>query len=57
MSLHDFVKILRQRWWVILLCTLVAAVTMFIVTPARGDTTQRIGDYTATATVLVGYRA
>lgn len=56
MSLHDFVKILRQRWWVILLCTLVAAAAMFIATPARTDTTQRIGSYTATATLLVGQR-
>ena len=56
MSLHDFVKILRQRWWVILLCTLVAAAAMFIATPARTDTTQRIGSYTATATLLVGER-
>lgn len=57
MSLHDFIKILRQRWWVILLCTLVAAVSVFIVTPARGDTTQKIGNYTATTVVLVGDRA
>ncbi|MBB1494619.1 AAA family ATPase [Propioniciclava sp. MC1595] len=57
MSLHDFIKILRQRWWVILLCTLVAAGAMFLATPARTDTTQRIGSYTATTTLLVGYRA
>lgn len=57
MSLHDFIKIVRQRWWVILLCTLVAAAAMFIVTPARSDTSQRIGSYTATATLLVGQRA
>ena len=56
MSLHDFIKILRQRWWVILLCTVVAGAAMFIVTPARGDTTQRIGSYTATTTLLVGYK-
>lgn len=56
MSLHDFIKILRQRWWVILLCTLVAGAAMFVITPARGDTTQRIGSYTATTTMLVGYR-
>ena len=57
MSLHDFVKILRQRWWVILLCTLVAAGAMFIVTPARTETSQRIGSYTATAILLVGNQA
>ena len=56
MSLHDFVKILRQRWWVILLCTVVAAAAMFIVTPARTETSQRIGSYTATTTLLVGYK-
>ncbi len=56
MSLHDFVKVVRQRWIVILLCTLVAAAVMFLVTPARTDTTQRIGSYTATATLLVGTR-
>lgn len=53
MSLHDFVKILRQRWIVIVLCTLIAAIAMFVVTPARGDTTPKIGTYTATATLLV----
>lgn len=52
MSLHDFAKVVRQRWIVILLATLVAAAVMFAVTPARRDTTQRIGSYTATATVL-----
>lgn len=57
MSLHDFIKILRQRWWVILLCTFVAAGAMFAATPARTDTTQRIGSYTATTTLLVGHRA
>lgn len=55
-SLHDFVKVIRQRWLVILLSTLVAATVMFLVTPARTDTTQRIGSYTATATLLVGAR-
>lgn len=54
MSLHDFVKILRQRWLVIVLTTLIAAVAMFVATPARGDTTPKIGSYTATATLLVG---
>ncbi len=57
MSLHDFVKILRQRWWVILLCTLVAAGAMFIATPARTETSQRIGSYTATDILLVGNQA
>lgn len=57
MSLHEFLKILRQRWLVVVLCTLVAAGVMFVITPARRDTTPRIGSYTATATVLVGARA
>lgn len=56
MSLHDFVKILRQRWLVIVLCTLVAGIAMFVVTPARTDTTPKIGSYTATVTLLVGQR-
>lgn len=54
MSLHEFMKIVRQRWIVIVLCVLVAAGVMFAVTPANYDTTPKIGSYTATATLLVG---
>ncbi len=56
MTLHEFLKIVRQRWIVIVLSTLIAAGVMFAVTPAKRDTTQRIGSYSATATLLVGSR-
>lgn len=54
MSLKDFFTIIRQRWLIILLCVIVAAAVMFAVTPAKRDTTPRIGSYTATATLIVG---
>lgn len=53
MSLHEFIKIVRQRWIVIVLSVLVAAGVMFAVTPANYDTTPKIGSYTAKATLLV----
>lgn len=56
MTLHDFIKVIRQRWIVILAATLVAAAVMWIVTPATPSTAQKVGSYTATATLLVSVR-
>lgn len=54
MSLLGYLKIFRQRWLVILICTLVAAAVMFIVTPAKASDKPPASSYTATATLLVG---
>lgn len=54
MTLQDYIKIFRHRWMVIAACTLVAAGVTWFVTPASGDTTVKVGSYTATATLLVG---
>ena len=55
MTLTDFLSILRQRWLVPVLCMLVAAGVVFAITPAERDLSPRIGSYTATATMLVGF--
>ena len=31
MTLRDYLKIFRQRWWVIVACALVAGAVMFII--------------------------
>jgi uncharacterized protein involved in exopolysaccharide biosynthesis len=54
MTLRDYVKVFRHRWAVIAASTIIAALVMFLVTPAYTDTTQKVGSYTATATLLVG---
>lgn len=54
MTLHEFFRILRHRWIVLVSCTLVAAAMMWLVTPSSADTTRKVGSYTATATLLVG---
>lgn len=54
MTLHEYWKVIRHRWLLIVACLLVAAGIAFLVTPASGDTTKRVGSYTATATLLVG---
>lgn len=54
MTLQDYLKTLRRRWLVIAACTLSAAAVMWVITPASSDTTQKVGSYTATATLLVG---
>lgn len=56
MTLHDFIKVVRERWIVIVAATLVAAAVMWLVTPANTDTTRKVGSYTATATLLVSVR-
>ena len=56
MTLRDYAKIFRHRWPLIVACTLLAAAVMWLVTPADTDTTQKVGSYTATATLLVGSR-
>ena len=54
MTLHEFIRILRHRWIVLVACTVVAAAVMWLVTPSSADVTRKIGSYTATATLLVG---
>lgn len=54
MTLQDYLKVFRHRWLVIVACALTAAAVMWFVTPASTDTTQKVGSYTATATLLVG---
>lgn len=54
MTLRDYVKVFRHRWAVVAASTIIAALVMFLVTPAYTDTTQKVGSYTATATLLVG---
>ena len=54
MTLRDYVKIFRQRWWVIVVCGLVGAVVMFVITPAKASDQAPTRSYTATATLLVG---
>lgn len=54
MTLRDYAKVFRHRWAVIAASTIIAALVMFLVTPAYTDTTQKVGSYTATATLLVG---
>lgn len=33
MTLADYLKIFRHRWWVIVLCTLLVAAAVFAITP------------------------
>ena len=54
MTLRDYLKIFRQRWWVIMACALVAGAVMFIITPAKASDQAPTRSYTATATLLVG---
>ncbi|HET9022784.1 MAG TPA: P-loop NTPase [Ornithinibacter sp.] len=54
MSPHDYFRAFRRRWLVILVCTVVAAGIMWLVTPANATSTPRPTSYTATATLLVG---
>lgn len=54
MTLRDYVKIFRQRWWAVVACALVAGVVTFFVTPATASDEPPVSSYTATATLLVG---
>ena len=54
MTFGGYLKIFRRRWLVILLSTVVAALAMWMVTPAQASTAERPVSYTATATLLVG---
>ncbi len=54
MTLRDYVKIFRQRWWVIVVCALVGGGVMFVITPAKASDQAPTRSYTATATLLVG---
>lgn len=54
MTFGGYLKIFRRRWAVILLSIVVAALAMWMVTPAQAITEERPVDYTATATILVG---
>ncbi|MFC7488061.1 AAA family ATPase [Knoellia sp. CPCC 206453] len=54
MTLQDYIKVFRHRWPVILICALVAGAVTWFITPASADTTQKVGSYTATATITVG---
>ena len=54
MTLDGYLKIFRQRWLPILICALVAAVVMFVVTPAKPPNQPAASSYTGTATILVG---
>lgn len=53
MTFGGYLKIFRRRWLVILLSTFVAALVMWMVTPAQVSTEERPVSYTATATLLV----
>lgn len=57
MTLHEYWKVIRHRWILILLCTLLLAGMAWLITPATTDTTRKVGSYTATTTLLVGSRA
>lgn len=57
MTLQDYIKAFRHRWYVIAACALVAAAVTWLVTPASSDTTKKVGSYTATSTILVGSKS
>lgn len=57
MTLHEYWKVFRERWILILACVLVAAGVVWLITPAMTSTTRQVGSYTATSTLLVGQRA
>lgn len=52
MTLRGYLKIFRQRWLLILACTLVAAGVVFAITPAQASDAPPASSYTATATLL-----
>lgn len=54
MTLHEYWKVIRHRWILIVACVLVAAGLTWLITPASTETTRQVGSYTATATLLVG---
>lgn len=54
MTLGDYLKVFRQRWLVIAICTIIAAAVMYAVTPATPSARPAANSYTATATLLVG---
>jgi capsular exopolysaccharide synthesis family protein len=54
MTLADYLRVFRRRWPIILICTVVAAAAMWLVTPASAGRAQEVKSYTATATLLVG---
>lgn len=56
MTLRGYIKIFRQRWLVILICTVLAAAVMFVITPAKASEEPPVSSYTATATLLAGSR-
>jgi capsular exopolysaccharide synthesis family protein len=56
MSLQDYLRVFRRRWLILVVCTLVAAAVMWGLTPANSGASQKVGSYTATATLLVGSR-
>lgn len=53
MTLRGYLKIFRQRWWIILACTALAAAVVFIVSPQKVSDQPPSSSYTATATLLV----
>lgn len=57
MKLRDYIRIFRQRWIVIAVCTAVAALVLFVVTPVRASKEPPVKSYTATATLIVGASA
>lgn len=54
MTLHEYWKVIRHRWILILASVLVAAGFAWLITPASTETTRQVGSYTATATLLIG---
>ena len=54
MTLHEYWKVIRHRWILIVASVLVAAGFVWLITPASTETVRQVGSYTATATLLVG---
>ncbi|KGN34711.1 protein-tyrosine kinase [Knoellia sinensis KCTC 19936] len=53
MTLQDYIRIIRQRWIVIVICAAVAGLVTWFLTPANASSVKDAPSYTATATVLV----
>lgn len=52
MTLADYLKIFRHRWWVIVLSTLLVAAVVFAITPEEPSDEPPASSYTATATLV-----
>lgn len=52
MTLAGYLKIFRQRWWIIALSTVLAAAIVFVLTPANASDEPPVSSYTSTATLV-----